>query len=202
MIDSLMQGAETISKWLLEMRYGTEDTLPSGASLSQGEPSEPGFGGSQTSASVSAAKGSKGDQNIAREQEHATGLTATHPTILELVEVYLEGQQSEVKPKASVWKHVLNDLRNREKAYLGEGGTKPGNLTLEALAYACIATDTFLTSKGFGSVCEKLIEHEQSGKRFLTDIGPDGLDQIKKFAKGNPFRVCEILMKNADHRGE
>jgi hypothetical protein len=191
---TLLQGMESLSRLL----HGTSDEPEESRSVSQGGSSSSGSGASEISASATAANEPKGNQDIAREREDTTGLkatSATPPVILRLVEVYLQGQQSEVKPKASVWKSVLNDLRNHEKAYLGEGGTRPGNLALEALAYACIATDVVLTTKGFRSVCEKLKEHEQSGKQFLTEIGPGRLDQMKKFVKENPQAFCEILEK-------
>lgn len=167
---TFLKSMGSLSRLLHGSSDETEDS-GDGASISQGEPQRSGFGASATFA----ADGSERKQDIASEQKHAPGLTATPPTILELVEVYLKRQQSEIKVKASVWKSVLEDLRNHEKAYLRGGRPRPKNLEIKALANACIALDVGLTSEGFNSFCKELLKVEGSDKRDLSDMG-----QLKK----------------------
>jgi hypothetical protein len=166
----LGMSVNTFLESLSRLLYGTSDETEGsgdGAWISQGEPQGSGF----VASSKSAANESKGNQDIAREQEDAPALTATPPAILELLEVYLKRQPPEVRPTLGFFKRVLKHLHSCEEVYLRGGKPRPKNLEMKALANACIALDVGLNPEGFNSFCKELLKVEGSNKRVLADMG-------------------------------
>ncbi|KAG7528640.1 hypothetical protein FFLO_06033 [Filobasidium floriforme] len=162
----------TFLESLSRLLYGTSDEgSGDGASISQGEPHGSGFDAS----SKSAANESKGNQNIAREQEHPAELNATFatsPVILRLVEAY----RKEQKPcyiSDTLRLRVFGNLCRYKNACQLKGRPQLPYLDLQILTEAWVAVTLPLSQEAFELFCEELLKCQ-------ADLDPKDRDLIRK----------------------